>query len=81
MKKFILMTLLTGAVCATLFAAEPPAADATAVVAAAGEAAKETPQLNPGDTAWMITATALVLFMTLPGWRCSTAGWCGRRMC
>ena len=24
-------------------------------------------ELNPGDTAWMITATALVLFMTLPG--------------
>ncbi len=23
--------------------------------------------LNPGDTAWMITATALVLFMTIPG--------------
>ncbi len=24
-------------------------------------------QLNPGDTAWVLTATALVLFMTLPG--------------
>ena len=24
-------------------------------------------ELSPGDTAWMITATALVLFMTLPG--------------
>src|SRR5687768_15674318 len=24
-------------------------------------------ELNAGDTAWMITATALVLFMTLPG--------------
>jgi Amt family ammonium transporter len=23
--------------------------------------------LNPGDTAWMLTATALVLFMTIPG--------------
>ena len=23
--------------------------------------------LNTGDTAWMVTATALVLFMTLPG--------------
>lgn len=33
--------------------------------AAAEEAAK--PTLNSGDTAWMITATALVLFMTLPG--------------
>ncbi len=26
-----------------------------------------TPALNAGDTAWLITATALVLFMTLPG--------------
>ena len=25
------------------------------------------PQANPGDTAWVLTATALVLFMTLPG--------------
>jgi Amt family ammonium transporter len=25
------------------------------------------PQLNPGDTAWLLTATALVLFMTIPG--------------
>ena len=24
-------------------------------------------EVNPGDTAWILTATALVLFMTLPG--------------
>jgi Amt family ammonium transporter len=29
--------------------------------------ADETPALNSGDTAWMLTATALVLFMTIPG--------------
>jgi len=29
--------------------------------------AEEAPTLNSGDTAWMITATALVLLMTLPG--------------
>jgi len=29
--------------------------------------ADDTPTLNAGDTAWMITATALVLLMTLPG--------------
>ncbi|HIJ50266.1 MAG TPA: ammonium transporter [Nitrospinae bacterium] len=29
--------------------------------------AEETPVLNSGDTAWMLTATALVLFMTIPG--------------
>jgi Amt family ammonium transporter len=27
----------------------------------------DTPTLNQGDTAWMLTATALVLFMTIPG--------------
>ncbi len=29
--------------------------------------AEEAPKLDSGDTAWMITATALVLLMTLPG--------------
>lgn len=29
--------------------------------------ADEPPVLNSGDTAWMLTATALVLFMTIPG--------------
>jgi ammonium transporter, Amt family len=29
--------------------------------------AEETPILSSGDTAWMLTATALVLFMTIPG--------------
>src|SRR5690606_21700096 len=33
-------------------------------LAVAEEAA---PQLSAGDTAWMLTATALVLFMTIPG--------------
>jgi len=30
-------------------------------------AQEETPTLNAGDTAWMLTSTALVLFMTIPG--------------
>lgn len=30
-------------------------------------AASDTVVLNPGNTAWILTATALVLFMTLPG--------------
>jgi len=29
--------------------------------------AEESPVLNSGDTAWMLTATALVLLMTIPG--------------
>jgi Amt family ammonium transporter len=32
-----------------------------------GAAAAQEPGLSAGDTAWIITATALVLFMTLPG--------------
>ena len=34
---------------------------------ALGYAQDETPTLNSGDTAWMLTATVLVLFMTIPG--------------
>ena len=52
--------------------AEPPKADAAAAPAAA-PAAPTTPQLiaadkiSSGDTAWMLTSTALVLLMTIPG--------------
>ena len=35
-------------------------------VATAQESAAE-PAMNSGDTAWITTATALVLFMTIPG--------------
>ncbi|MCL4789527.1 MAG: ammonium transporter [Verrucomicrobia bacterium] len=45
-------------------ATETPVA---AVAAAAEAATEEAPKIDSGDTAWMITATALVLFMTLPG--------------
>ncbi len=31
------------------------------------EFASADEQLNPGDTAWLLTSTALVLFMTIPG--------------
>jgi len=34
---------------------------------ALGHAQDETPTLNSGDTAWMLTSTVLVLFMTIPG--------------
>ena len=36
-------------------------------MALAEEAAAPTPTLSSGDTAWMLTSTALVLFMTIPG--------------
>jgi len=34
---------------------------------AAAAAAEAVPTLDSGDTAWMLTSTALVLFMTIPG--------------
>ena len=36
-------------------------------VAAAADAAAATPKIDTGDTAWMLTSTALVLMMTIPG--------------
>ena len=48
-------------------APEVPAAAEAPAEAPAPAAEEEAPQLNPGDTAWMLTATALVLFMTIPG--------------
>ncbi len=56
-----------------VMAEEVPAADpvATEVAAepapAAAAPAAAAPVLNSGDTAWMLTSTALVLLMTIPG--------------
>jgi Amt family ammonium transporter len=46
--------------------ATPPAAAAPAAAPAA-PAAAPTPKQDSGDTAWMLTSTALVLMMTIPG--------------
>jgi len=42
-------------------------ADAAAAVEEAAAEIMEEPTIDSGDTAWMIVATVLVLFMTLPG--------------
>jgi len=39
----------------------------TAMPALAQQPAEATPTLDTGDTAWMLTSTALVLMMTIPG--------------
>ena len=44
----------------------PAPAEAAPAEAAAAEA-PAAPMLNSGDTAWMLTSTALVLLMTIPG--------------
>jgi len=43
------------------------AAQLTPCLARAQEEVAEAPVLDSGNTAWMLTATALVLFMTIPG--------------
>ncbi|WP_176078840.1 ammonium transporter [Paraburkholderia tuberum] len=53
-------------------AASAPAADASAAAAAAPATptapfSVDSSKINSGDTAWMLTSTALVLFMTIPG--------------
>ncbi len=50
------------------FAAAAAGSAALGVLAFAAPAlAQETSKLNSGDTAWMLTSTALVLMMTIPG--------------
>ncbi len=64
--RFFLVTLLiAGAGLAAMLAQQ--AAVTPAAVAAAPAVAAELPAIDAGNTAWMITATALVLLMTLPG--------------
>ena len=48
-------------------AAPTPVGPAAAAPAPAAPAAAKPPAYNSGDTAWMLTSTALVLMMTIPG--------------
>ena len=47
--------------------AKPATAQAPSAAPAAATAEAAKPQPNKGDTAWMTVATALVIFMTIPG--------------
>ena len=64
MRSFVLRTL-SGVAVAFLWAAAALAQQAPG--AAAPAAAPAASALNTGDTAWMLTSTALVLMMTVPG--------------
>ena len=67
-----------------------PPAPTVAAPAAAAMPALPAPMTRPGmvptdtingaDTAWMMTSTALVLLMTLPGIALFMAAWCARKM-
>jgi ammonium transporter, Amt family len=52
---------------ALLLALPAFADDAAAPAAAAAAATSGPPKVDSGDTAWMLTSTALVLLMTIPG--------------
>jgi len=47
--------------------ATPAPAEGAPAAAAAPAAAPAAPKIDTGDTAWMLTSTALVLMMTIPG--------------
>jgi Amt family ammonium transporter len=64
---FLALALLSLPLALTATAQNTPADAAVAVGAAVETVTADTPALDSGDTAWLITATALVLFMTLPG--------------
>jgi Amt family ammonium transporter len=81
MKKFLLFATLLTALCGftgSAFADDTAAASAAAAVAApaaavtdaaapAADAAAAAPTPNKGDTTWMLTATLLVVMMSIPG--------------
>jgi len=65
MKNLSVLMKFLGALVAVGFAALPVLVSAETAPAVA--AAAPVPTLNTGDTAWMLTSVALVLFMTIPG--------------
>ena len=68
MKKLFALFALLAMLCGLTGAAyADEAAPATAVTAPAAEAPAAAPTIDSGATAWMLTSTALVLLMTIPG--------------
>src|SRR5580698_9740014 len=65
--------LLTSSLLGSVAQAQEPSSSAPAVTAPAAAAAPTDPmvvgfdKISAGDTAWMLTSTALVLMMTIPG--------------
>ena len=71
----LLLGLVLSSACVRVAADEAPATPAAAAATAAAPAAAAPTEpylakftdINSGDTAWMLTSTALVLMMTIPG--------------
>jgi Amt family ammonium transporter len=75
-------TLLTSAVALGAFGLSAALGQEAAPAEAAAEAAPAVAAIiDKGDVAWMMTATVLVLFMTVPGSPCSMAASCAPRTC
>ena len=60
-------TLFTGSLLAQNAVSPENAREQMANAARPGPPANPVPAIDPGHTSWMLTASALVLFMTLPG--------------
>ncbi|MGH8751020.1 MAG: hypothetical protein ACREUV_04875, partial [Burkholderiales bacterium] len=75
MKRLLTALAIVAALCygGSSFADEPKAPEAAAAAAAPPAPSSSEPsvitnaQINSGDTAWMLSSTALVLLMTIPG--------------
>jgi ammonium transporter, Amt family len=69
MRRALLLILVTVTVLTWcgLAAAQQPAAPSTESAPASSAAAPAKLEINKGDTAWMLTSSALVLMMTAPG--------------
>jgi len=63
----ISLSLFASLMAGTTVSADTPAAAALEAPTAATPPPAPTPTANSGDTAWMLTSTALVLMMTIPG--------------
>jgi len=67
MKNLSVLMKFLGALLAVGMVALPMLVSADTAVVADAAAAAPAPTLDTGDTAWMLTSVALVLFMTIPG--------------
>ncbi len=66
-KPAVLLLGVLFAICLTFIALDVALAEMAAPAAPAAPAAAAEPTVNKGDVAWMLTATVLVLLMTIPG--------------
>ena len=80
MKRIACILSLLAGFCLISFPVLAQEAEAASVASApAEETAAEPDVLNGANTAWILTATALVLFMTIPGLSLFYAGLVGRK--